>query len=182
MSEELSMNKLGTMKISKLMLSMGIPMILCMMLQAVYNIVDSAFVSNMPVNGEMALNALTLAFPVQMLMVAIGIGTGVGTNALPPIAEPHAQSSRIDNLLVHGVEHDEVVAGTLHLGELEPNLLLVHPVYVHQLQAFGGIAALKTAGDGVGRVDGGEAGNVPLHRLSPQLHAVVGGNASLGGG
>ena len=82
MSEELSMNKLGTMKISKLMLSMGIPMILSMMLQAVYNIVDSAFVSNMPVNGEMALNALTLAFPVQMLMVAIGIGTGVGTNAL----------------------------------------------------------------------------------------------------
>jgi putative MATE family efflux protein len=64
------------------MLSMGIPMILSMMLQALYNIVDSAFVSNMPQNGEMALNALTLAFPVQMLMVAIGIGTGVGANAL----------------------------------------------------------------------------------------------------
>lgn len=75
-------NKLGTMKISRLMLSMGIPMILSMVLQAVYNIVDSAFVSNMPNNGELALNALTLAFPVQMLMVAIGIGTGVGTNAL----------------------------------------------------------------------------------------------------
>lgn len=82
MKEEVKMNKLGTMKINKLMLSMGIPMILSMMLQAVYNIVDSAFVSNMPGNGEMALNALTLAFPVQMLMIAIGIGTGVGTNAL----------------------------------------------------------------------------------------------------
>ncbi len=82
MKEEVTMNKLGTMKVNKLMLSMGIPMILSMMLQALYNIVDSAFVSNMPVNGEMALNALTLAFPVQMLMVAIGIGTGVGTNAL----------------------------------------------------------------------------------------------------
>lgn len=82
MNEEQTMNKLGTMKVSKLMLSMGIPMILSMMLQAVYNIVDSAFVSNMPGNGELALNALTLAFPVQMLMVAIGIGTGVGTNAL----------------------------------------------------------------------------------------------------
>lgn len=82
MKEEVTMNKLGTMKINKLMLSMGIPMILSMMLQAVYNIVDSAFVSNMPDTGEMALNALTLAFPVQMLMVAIGIGTGVGTNAL----------------------------------------------------------------------------------------------------
>ena len=51
-------------------------------LQAVYNIVDSAFVGNMRVGSEAALNALTLAFPVQMLMVAVGIGTGVGTNAL----------------------------------------------------------------------------------------------------
>lgn len=75
-------NRMGTMPVNRLMLSMGIPMVLSMMLQAVYNIVDSAFVSNMKENGEMALNALTLAFPVQMLMVAIGIGTGVGTNAL----------------------------------------------------------------------------------------------------
>lgn len=60
---------------------MGIPIILSMMLQAVYNIVDSAFVSNMAQDGEAALNALTLAFPVQMLMVAVGIGTGVGANA-----------------------------------------------------------------------------------------------------
>lgn len=70
------------MPVGKLMLSMGIPIVLSMMLQAVYNIVDSAFVSNMHENGEMALNALTLAFPVQMLMVTIGVGTGVGTNAL----------------------------------------------------------------------------------------------------
>lgn len=75
-------NKMATMPVQKLMLSMGIPMILSMMLQAVYNIVDSAFVSNIPVVGEAALNALTLAFPVQMLMVAISIGTGVGANAL----------------------------------------------------------------------------------------------------
>lgn len=75
-------NRMGTMPVGKLMLSMGIPIVLSMMLQAVYNIVDSAFVSNMHENGEMALNALTLAFPVQMLMVAIGVGTGVGTNAL----------------------------------------------------------------------------------------------------
>lgn len=75
-------NKMGVMPVPKLMLNMGIPMVLSMMLQAVYNIVDSAFVSNMPGSGEAALNALTLAFPVQMMMVAIGIGTGVGTNAL----------------------------------------------------------------------------------------------------
>lgn len=82
MSKEDSMSKMGTTPVNKLMLTMGIPMILSMVLQAVYNIVDSAFVSNMAENGEAALNALTLAFPVQMLMVAIGIGTGVGTNAL----------------------------------------------------------------------------------------------------
>lgn len=68
--------------VKKLLLSMGIPMIISMVLQAVYNIVDSAFVSNMKENGEAALNALTLAFPLQILMVAVGIGTGVGANVL----------------------------------------------------------------------------------------------------
>lgn len=77
-----SENRMGTAPVGKLMLSMGLPMIVSMMLQAVYNIVDSAFVSNIPEEGEAALNALTLAFPVQMLMVAIAIGTGVGANAL----------------------------------------------------------------------------------------------------
>lgn len=75
-------NKMAVMPVNRLMLNMGIPMIISMMLQAVYNIVDSAFVANMRGTGEMALNALTLAFPVQMLMVAVGIGTGVGVNAL----------------------------------------------------------------------------------------------------
>ena len=75
-------NIMGTVPVPKLMLKMGIPMILSMILQAVYNIVDSAFVSNIPSNGESALNALTLSFPLQMLMVAISIGTGVGANAL----------------------------------------------------------------------------------------------------
>lgn len=69
------------MPVSKLMIKMGLPIIISMMLQALYNIVDSAFVSNME-GGEQALNALTLAFPVQMLMVAIGIGTGVGVNVM----------------------------------------------------------------------------------------------------
>lgn len=75
-------NKMREMPAYKLMIQMGIPMILSMALQAVYNIVDSAFVGNMKEGSEAALNALTLVFPVQMLMVAIAIGTGVGTNAL----------------------------------------------------------------------------------------------------
>lgn len=75
-------NKMKDMPMNRLMVQMELPMILSMALQAVYNIVDSAFVGNMNVGSEAALNALTLVFPVQMLMIAIGIGTGVGTNAL----------------------------------------------------------------------------------------------------
>ena len=75
-------NRMKEMPVKKLMLQMGVPMILSMALQAVYNIVDSAFVGNMSVGSEAALNALTLVFPVQMLMVAVGVGTGVGPNAL----------------------------------------------------------------------------------------------------
>lgn len=89
MNKELEkMNKMGTKPIPKVMLSMGIPMILSMVLQACYNIVDSMFVARIPDTegishmGEYAVNALTLAFPVQMLIVAFGIGTGVGVNAL----------------------------------------------------------------------------------------------------
>lgn len=74
--------KMASLSVKKLMLSMGVPMIISMVLQAVYNIVDSAFVSNMAHGGEEALNALTLSFPMQVLMVAVGIGTGVGANVL----------------------------------------------------------------------------------------------------
>lgn len=74
--------KMASVPVGRLMLSMGIPMIVSMVLQAVYNIVDSAFVSNMQTGGEDALNALTLAFPLQILTVAVSIGTGVGANVL----------------------------------------------------------------------------------------------------
>ena len=59
-------NKMKDMPVNKLMIQMGIPMILSMALQAVYNIVDSAFVGNMKVGSEVALNALTLVFPVHV--------------------------------------------------------------------------------------------------------------------
>lgn len=88
LEKEIKMNKMGTVAVPKIMLSMGIPMILSMVLQACYNIVDSMFVARIPDSeglvhaGEYAVNALTLAFPIQMLIVALGIGTGVGVNAL----------------------------------------------------------------------------------------------------
>lgn len=80
-------NKMGMVPVPKLMHTMGTPMILSMVVQAFYNIVDSYFVSNMKSGGienigDYAINALTLSFPVQMLMIAIGVGTGVGVNAL----------------------------------------------------------------------------------------------------
>lgn len=88
MNKDVTTNKMGTEPIPKVMLSMGIPMIISMVLQACYNIVDSMFVARIPDvdgiehMGEYAVNALTLAFPVQMLIIAFGIGTGVGVNAL----------------------------------------------------------------------------------------------------
>lgn len=88
MEKEVTMNKMGTAPIKGLMLAMGMSMIVSMALQALYNIVDSYFVSCMPSSetianmGDYAVNALTLAFPIQMLMVAIGVGTGVGVNTL----------------------------------------------------------------------------------------------------
>lgn len=75
-------NRMQTERIPKLLVVMGLPVVISMVLQAVYNIVDSAFVSNMTTGSEAALGALALAFPVQMLMVAISIGTGVGVNTL----------------------------------------------------------------------------------------------------
>ncbi len=72
-------NKMGTMPISKLLISMSVPMMISMLVQALYNIVDSIYVSQL---NENALTAISLAFPVQNLMIAVGTGTGVGINAL----------------------------------------------------------------------------------------------------
>ena len=75
-------SKIATAPIGRLMIKTGMPIVLSMMLQAVYNIVDSAYLANMKEAGEEALTALGLAFPVQLLMIAVAVGTGVGTNAL----------------------------------------------------------------------------------------------------
>lgn len=72
-------NKMGIMPVNRLLLSMSLPMIISMLVQALYNIVDSVFVAMI---NEDALTAVSLAFPVQSLMIAVGTGTGVGINAL----------------------------------------------------------------------------------------------------
>lgn len=77
-----SQNKMAVEPVGPLMFRIGLPIVLSMILQAAYNVVDSAYLARMPVGGEDALTALSLAFPVQLFMVAVSIGTGVGTNAL----------------------------------------------------------------------------------------------------
>ena len=75
-------NKMAITKIDKLILKMGLPMIVSMVLQALYNVIDSIFVANMGSEGALANQALTYAFPIQIMIIAIGVGTGVGLNAL----------------------------------------------------------------------------------------------------
>lgn len=73
---------MATQPIKSLFWKLGLPMMLSMVLQALYNVVDSAFVTNMPDSGTLANEALTIAFPIQILIIAIGVGTGIGLNAL----------------------------------------------------------------------------------------------------
>ena len=80
MREEIQQeNKMGVMPINKLLIAMALPMMASMLVQALYNIVDSAFVARV---NENALTAVSMAFPVQSLMISVGVGTGVGVNAL----------------------------------------------------------------------------------------------------
>ena len=80
MTEEIQKeNKMGYMPIPKLLFTMSMPMIISMLVQALYNVVDSAFVAKL---NEDALTAVSMAFPVQNLMIAVSVGTGVGINAL----------------------------------------------------------------------------------------------------
>ncbi len=72
-------NKMGTMPINRLLLTMSLPMMASMLVQAFYNIVDSIFVARL---GQAELNAVSLTFPLQNLMIAFATGTGVGINAL----------------------------------------------------------------------------------------------------
>lgn len=88
MQQNQSQNPMAVEPVPKLMARIGLPIVLSMILQAAYNVVDSAYLARMATGDETALTALSLAFPVQLFMVAVSIGTGVGTNAL--LAQPLA--------------------------------------------------------------------------------------------
>lgn len=100
--------------IPRLMARIGTPIVLSMILQAAYNVVDSAYLARMADGGEAALTALSLAFPVQLFMVAVSIGTGVGTNALlaraagagrPRTGQPHRWQRAVYRAVHHGRVH-----------------------------------------------------------------------------
>ena len=93
-------NKMGVMPVNKLLLSMSLPMMISMLVQALYNIVDSMFVAQI---SENALTAVSLAFPVQNLMIAVGTGTGVGINALLSKSLGEREYKRADDTAKNGI-------------------------------------------------------------------------------
>lgn len=93
-------NKMGVMPVNKLLLSMAVPMMLSMLVQALYNIVDSIFVARV---SEDALTAVSLAFPVQTLMIALGGGMCVGVNALLSRALGEKNYKRVNDSAMNGI-------------------------------------------------------------------------------
>lgn len=96
-------NKMATVPMKKLFWKMGLPMIISMVLQALYNVVDSIFVTNMGETGVLANQALTLAFPIQILIIAIGVGTGVGLNALLSKSLGENNQDKVNKIAGNGI-------------------------------------------------------------------------------
>ena len=114
--ETLSENKMGTMPENKLLLSMAVPMMISMLVQALYNIVDSIFVSRI---CEDALTAVSMAFPWQNIVIAIAVGFGVGINALLSRALGQKNAERVNQVAVNGL----LLAGLSYLLVLVAGLI-----------------------------------------------------------
>ena len=93
-------NKMGVMPVNRLLLSMSVPMMISMLVQALYNVVDSMFVAQL---NENALTAVSLVFPIQNLMISVGVGTGVGINALLSRSLGEREYERANQAANHGV-------------------------------------------------------------------------------
>lgn len=100
MPKQVAENKMGVMPVNKLLISMSVPMMLSMLIQALYNVVDSMFVAQV---SENALTAVSLAFPIQNLMIAVGTGTGVGINALLSRSLGEKNFKRVNKTANHAV-------------------------------------------------------------------------------
>ena len=93
-------NKMETMQVNKLLITMAAPMVLSMLIGALYNVVDSLFVSHY---GENALSAVSLAFPIQNIIIATGTGIGVGINALPSRFLGEKIQKKVNQTALHGI-------------------------------------------------------------------------------
>lgn len=109
-------NKMGTMPIGKLLFNMSLPMMISMLVQALYNIVDSIFVSRI---CEDALTAVSMAFPWQNIVIAIAVGFGVGINALLSRAFGQKNAERVNQVAVNGL----LLAGLSYLLVLVAGLI-----------------------------------------------------------
>ncbi len=101
--EETKRNKMADAPMKKLFWKMGLPMIISMVLQALYNVVDSIFVANMGEKGALANQALTYAFPIQILIIAVGVGTGVGLNALLSKSLGEKNTEKVNKVAGNGI-------------------------------------------------------------------------------
>lgn len=101
--EETKTNKMASAPMKSLFWKMGLPMIISMVLQALYNVVDSIFVTNMGEQGAIANQALTLAFPIQILIIAVGVGTGVGLNALLSKSLGERDAEKVNKVAGNGI-------------------------------------------------------------------------------
>lgn len=118
-------NKMGVMPVNQLLLTMSVPMMLSMLVQALYNIVDSIFVARI---SENALTAVSLAFPIQQLMIALGGGTCVGVNALLSRALGEKDFEKVNKSAVNAVFLMVLNAGVFFL----IGLFVVEPFYLAQ--------------------------------------------------
>ncbi|MGN0157194.1 MAG: MATE family efflux transporter [Lachnospiraceae bacterium] len=123
--DEIQENKMGTMPVNQLLMSMSLPMMISMLVQALYNVVDSIFVSRI---SENALTAVSLAFPIQSLMIALGAGTGVGVNALLSRSLGEKDYKRVNASAENGI----FLAGINFLVFLIIGLFAVRPFYFSQ--------------------------------------------------
>ena len=98
--EKIQANKMGTMSIGKLLMEMSFPIIISFLVQSVYNLVDSIFVARV---SEKALTAVSLCFPVQNIMIAFGVGIGVGSLALISRYLGMDDRKRVENIATHGL-------------------------------------------------------------------------------
>ena len=99
-NEQMEENKMGVMPVNRLLLTMSVPIMISMLVQALYNVVDSIFVAQL---SEDALNAVSLAFPMQNLMISVATGTGVGISALLSKSLGEHDTERVQRAARNGV-------------------------------------------------------------------------------